>query len=202
LLWDNIAGNDETADVLVYGCQIEQGSGASSYIPTGASQATRNADICTMNDITALNYSTTNGTMLYVGRFTQINSSSFPTRAGFQQAGGNNPGFEIFTNGSLIFSAARSAPANPERSTTITTNSSIKFATAFDASLASNEVTICLNGGTVLGSSATGLTATYAPTIFALGRAGYELFYPSGTIAQVKYWPTTLPNAQLQSLTT
>jgi hypothetical protein len=140
--------------------------------------------------------------MLYVGQFTKINSASYPTRAGFQQAGGNNPSFEIFTNGSLIFSAARSAAANPERSTTITTNSSIKFATAFDASLASNEVTICLNGGTVLGSSATGLTATYAPTIFALGRAGYELFYPSGTIAQVKYWPTTLPNAQLQSLTT
>ena len=188
--------------IEMWGAQLETGSGASSYILTGASQATRNADICTMNDITALNYSTTNGTMLYVGRFTQINSSSFPTRAGFQQAGGSNPGFEIFTNGSLIYSAARSAAANPERSTTITTNSSIKFATAFDASLASNEVTICLNGGTVLGSSATGLTATYAPTIFALGRAGYELFYPSGTIAQVKYWPTTLPNAQLQSLTT
>jgi hypothetical protein len=198
---DTFAGSTSNG-LALWGCQVEQGSGASSYIPTGASQATRNADICTMNDITALNYSTTNGTMLYVGRFTQINSSSFPTRAGFQQAGGNNPGFEIFTNGSLIFSAARSAPANPERSTTITTNSSIKFATAFDASLASNEVTICLNGGTVLGSSATGLTATYAPTIFALGRAGYELFYPSGTIAQVKYWPTTLPNAQLQSLTT
>lgn len=188
--------------IEMWGAQLESGSGASSYIPTGASQATRNADNCTMNDITALNYSTTNGTMLYVGQFTKINSVSFPTRAGFQQAGGANPAFEIFTSGSLIYSAARSAAANPERSTTITTNSSIKFATAFDASLATNEVTICLNGGTVLGSSASGFTATYTPTIFALGRAGFDLYYPSGTIAQVKYWPTTLPNAQLQSLTT
>ena len=48
MLWDNIVGNDETADVLVYGCQIEAGSGASSYIPTGASTVQRAADSCVM----------------------------------------------------------------------------------------------------------------------------------------------------------
>jgi hypothetical protein len=44
MLWDNIAGNDETADILVYGAQTESGSTATSYIPTGASALTRLAD--------------------------------------------------------------------------------------------------------------------------------------------------------------
>lgn len=44
MIWDNIVGNDETADILVYGAQTESGSTATSYIPTGASSLTRLAD--------------------------------------------------------------------------------------------------------------------------------------------------------------
>lgn len=186
----------------IWGCQLEEGSGATSYIPTSANTATRVEDLAVMTNITALNYSTTNGTLFYSGRFTQINALSYPTRAGFQQAGGANPSFEYFTNGTLMFTAARGASGNPEVSTSATLNADFRWAASFDASLSTQEVKVSLNGGAILNSSATGLTATHTPTQFALSRAGFGLYFPSGTVRQVKYWPTTLSNARLQSLTT
>lgn len=188
--------------IYIWGAQLEAGSGASSYIPTGASTVQRLADFAVINDISALAYSTTNGTLFYAGRFTKINSASFPTRVGFQSAGGATPAFEFFTSGTNAYTAARSASANPEVLTSISLNTDLKWAAAFDAALATGEVRASLNGASVITSSASSLTNTYTPTIFAIGRAGFELFFPFGTIRQVKYWPATLPDSQLQALST
>lgn len=192
-----------TSDVMyIWGAQLELGTGASSLIPTGASTGSRGDDLAVMNDISALLYSTTNGTLQYTGSFTQINSASFPTRVGFQTTGGAATTFEIFTNVLSIFAAARGASGNPERSVTISLNSEVRFASAFDAALSTGEVRVSLNGAAVVSSSASGLTATTAPNIFAIGRSGFGAFFPCGTIKAVKYWPTTLSDARLQAITT
>ncbi len=191
-----------TSDVMyIWGAQLELGTGASSLIPTGASTGNRIEDLAVMNNIAGLLYSTTNGTLLYTGTFTKINASSFPTRVGFQTSA-SLPTFEIFTNATSIFSAARGPSGAPEISVPITLNTEVRFAAAFDAALSTGEVRVSLNGASVVSSSATGLTATTAADIFAIGRATFGAFFPCGTIKTVKYWPSTLADATLRGITT
>lgn len=189
------------ADVLVYGAQLEAGSGASSYIPTTTSQATRNGDSCVMSDISSLSYSNTNGSMVYCGRFSKINSASYPTRMGFTTSGGADTAFEIFTNATTIYSGIRSTAANNEITRTIAIDTDYKLATAFNVSAAS-QVRCSLNGAAAVGSSTSALTATRTPTVFGFTRSGYELYFPCGTINAAKYYNTTLTDAELVSQST
>lgn len=47
-------GSDDTADILVWGAQLEEGSYATSYIPTVAAAVTRNADAVSKTGISSL----------------------------------------------------------------------------------------------------------------------------------------------------
>jgi hypothetical protein len=191
---------DGSSGVYVTMVQVELGSGASSYIPTGASTVTRNADGVVMNEISSLNYSTTNGSMVYEGRFSKINISSYPTRMGFLTAGGE-PAFEIYANGTTIFSGIKSVSVTNEVLRTIAINTDYKFATSFNAA-SSSQVRCSLNGAAAVGSGTSAITATRTPTVFGFTRIGYELYFPSGTIKTAKYWNTTLTDADLVSKST
>jgi hypothetical protein len=56
-------------------------------------------------------------------------------------------------------------------------------------------------GGT-LGVADTAVTMPTVDRLMIGQQAGASPVYLNGTIALLKYWPTRLPNAQLQSLTT
>jgi hypothetical protein len=57
------ASGTATGEFEMWGFQLETGSGASSYIPTGASTVQRAIDICTMSNIAAINYNANGGTL-------------------------------------------------------------------------------------------------------------------------------------------
>ena len=196
----NTTANAATVDL--WGLQFETGSGASSYIPSGASQGSRAFDSCVMEDITSCNYSTKTGTLFYAGRFTQMNASSFPNRFGFTRETGDLRAFYALSTTTALLPGYSNGGTSVLTTQNITLNSELKLAISFDADLSTAEVKSSLNGAAIVQSVASALTESNAPTYFMLGQKGYGAFFPHGTVRSVKYWPTTLPTDQLQSLTT
>jgi hypothetical protein len=193
-----VSGGSEKA-IYLWGAQVEAGVGASSYIPTTTAQVARAEDVCNIGTITAFNYSTTNGTLFYSGVMTKQNTNGYPIRLGFYKLAGDERCFNFLTNANTLYFNATGA-VTAEVSKTFTLNTAFKAVMSLDASLATAEVIVNINGST--GSSgATALTATNIPTQFTFGQAGYGVNFPCGTIAAVKYWPLTKTAAELAVLT-
>ena len=184
----------------IWGVQLEAGDGSTSYMRSTSSQGARIGERCYMNSISALNYSTTNGTILFTGIITQGNALSYPTRVGFVNAS-DDIAFDVGVNGTTFFARAFGTSGAPEATRAFSLNTALKFAVSFDASLSTAEVKAVVNGGSVGSSASSSLTSTRVADRFSLGRVGYEPYLASGTIASVKYWNTTKTSAELQTLT-
>jgi hypothetical protein len=191
---------------MLYGFQTELGSGASSYIPTAASTGSRNEDSCVMNEITALQYSTTNGSIYWSGIINK-QPSSYTTLIGFMAAT-DQPTYETFGNALSYFTAVRN-PGNlnaggaNEVSRPYTLGSLIRYASSFDT-ITDPILKVNLNGSAG-SNNKSGTGNVLAATRFVIGRqpsTTYATFYPSVTITQIKYWPLTKTAAELNILTT
>ena len=187
--------------IEMWGAQLETSSGASSYIPTGASQATRNADECSMTGTNFSSwYTQSQGTLLVAGRTSAryVDSAGFDFPAILTVDSNNHIGAAVW-NG-VAYGIVRAGGAfrlNYATLATVNNNSAFKTAIAFaNADYAG----VANNGSPVTASS--GSPPTTLNTL-ALGsnRAGTGNAY-FGHVSLVKFWPTRLTNAQLQSLTT
>ena len=186
---------DATNGIYVWGAQLEDGSGASSYIATGASTANRAADECSM---TGTNFSSwfnaTEGTILAHAR--RIRTSD----TGRIVSANDNTATESFdvaadTTGKFIVTDGGSALATISPGT-VTANTAFKIAGAFKL----NDVQAALGG--TLGTQDTSVTMPTVTQLMIGQQAGASPVYLNGTVSLVKFWPTRLPDATLQSLTT
>jgi hypothetical protein len=183
-----------TVDLLIWGAQVEA-AGASSYIPTGASTGNRAADSCVM---TGSNFSSwfnaTEGTLLAhairsrtsdIGRIASVNDNTANESI---ELGADTTGeFIVVDGGSTL------ATISPG---TVTANTAFKIAGAYKL----NDVQAALGG--TLGTADTSVTLPTVDRLMIGQQAGGSPVYLNGTISLLKYWPTRLTNAQLQSLTT
>jgi hypothetical protein len=193
-----------TSNLLIWGAQLEAGNGASSYIPTGASQGTREADSAVMNDIAPLNYSATNGSIYWSGIINK-QPTSYTTHVGFMTAI-DQPAYETFGNALNYFTTARGPTLNGgganEVSLAYVLGSLIKYASSVDT-LVNPIVAVNLNGS-ASSTTKSGTGNMHVATRFVLGRqpsSTYGVYYPSVTIRSIKYWPTTKTAAELAVLT-
>ena len=203
------AGTGNAADgIYCYGFQVEAGSGASSYIPTGASQGSRAADKMSMTDISTMQWNQTAGTFaLHMDVAAETNTSAFPAFMGMYTATpvrvvrfllNNSSG----TNPQIGNDTWTATPTQILAS--LVTRSTAPTAFKFAVSLSNTGQTVnqVVNAGSVTTASGTGTMQT--PTRFLWHQdpsAGDSEYFPIH-IRSLKYWPTTLPNAQLQALTT
>lgn len=194
------------SSVDLWGFQLETGTGASSYIPTVASQVSRVADECYMADISGFNYSNTNGTIATQLVYTK-QALGYIEQIGFMTAA-DQPTIEIFLNPSTaLYTAARGTNLNTgganEIGATITLNTLVKYATSVNV-VADPIVQINMNGTAASTTKSGTGTSLYTATRFVFGRlpaSTYGANYGSLTIKSVKYWPLTKTAAELAALT-
>ncbi len=185
-----------TGDVFyLWGFQLEAGAVASSHIPTTTSTGSRAADSCVM---TGTNFSSwfnaTEGTLLAhairsrtsdIGRIASVNDNT--ANESIQLAADTTGEFIVVDGGSTL------ATISPG---TVTANTAFKIAGAYKL----NDVQAALGG--TLGTADTAVTLPTVDRLMIGHQAGGSPVYLNGTISLLKYWPTRLTNAELQSITT
>ena len=182
-----------TSGSYFWGAQLEAGSFATSYIPTVASTVTRNADVATMTGTNFSSwYNQSEGTFVYNATSVSKNSTTGPWQV-FVTAGNNsNSMYSAFADtrqlrvydGSAVEQVAIASSA-------VTALQYAKVAAAYKL----NDFAVSANGGTV----ATDNSGTVpAPTQMFIGGNNGSF---NGWVAQIAYFNTRLPNAQLQTLT-
>ena len=193
--------------LLVWGAQFETGSGASSYIPTGASTGNRAADSCVM---TGTNFSSwfagaTEG-VLY-SEFEKPRSQSGTIGHDHVAAGSR------YSSGSAFVVYAAASVYYP--TTLIWPTGGAIFPGGIASAIPSiskqagkwfggNDATNFANG--VQGTTSAG-TGTLTPTMLSIGAnsaTGTEATrdWLNACVRRVKFWPTALPDSQIVSITT
>jgi len=198
-----------SADAIeMWGAMLEDGSGSSSYIPTGASQGSRALDLCYIAGANFTSwFSTGAGTVVAqsdnvctVGQNTLCsftdNTINNYIRMGDGTGGGSNELLLTVVGGSN--QGIVDSLFNPAL------NTAYKTAYAWDT----NNFAICANGGSVATDTGGTLAGAGVITSVTIGGDFYQISGPNsvnmknGHIRSWKYYPTRLSNAQLQALTT
>ena len=196
-----------TVDLLLWGAQVEAGSGASSYIPTGASQVQRLGDSCVM---TGANFSSwfagaTEG-VLYaelerprsqsgsIGHDHAAVGTRYSSGAGwilYATVADFWPTTLLWPTGGPIF------PGGFPTSIPLVSKQAARWFGGNDATNFANG----LQGTTGAGSG------TLTPTMLSIGANSTsgtqaDRDWLNACVRRVKFWPVALPNSQIIALTT
>jgi hypothetical protein len=200
-------GTGNAADgIYCYGFQVEAGSGASSYIPTGASQGSRAADYCTMptsSFITGNPYPNT----LFVDCIPMTANSGFPNFASlFDRTGGGtfSYGNQIYYYNAATMSVNRKVSASTNSDRTMATGLAYNTRHKFATSISSASFIGSRDGVTDAGATTAPSALSSAVTHLGIGCNGDATASAvmNGWLRQIKFWPTNLPQATINSITT
>jgi hypothetical protein len=193
----------------VWGAQVELGSGASSYIPTGASQVTRTPDLLAVTSTTTMGLNTSEGTFFVETELPRAGTTS-PSQFGTPYANGSwlgqfYGGAEATTLtanwwGGSVLPLSRSG--NPKSLTALSyglyTGASIPVSSSLNGALSTG--TFTTSGANNAPNPATWNFITLACNASSLATTSRDNL--NACIKRFKYFPTRLTNAQLQTLTT
>ena len=184
--------------IEIWGVQLEQGNGSSSYIPTTTARVTRDCDDCKIYELTPFKYSILKGSLYLSGIITK-NSVNNLIRAGFYNEGMDVQCLAFITREDAnLESKASDGSDITNTSFLYTKNTAYNFGLSYDSS-GVNTLISCVNGANAQSSNAP-LTATETPDTFIFGEAADGNF-ACGTIARLKYWPITKTAAELVAIT-
>ena len=177
--------------IELWGAQLEAGSGASSYIPTGASQVTRNADECQILNLTTFGFNASEGT-IYTDVGQRRNTGSQRNYTFLPASGTNNQIFEgsgtalnVYSGGSFVAQIG----------------TSLLSASRIAAVYKVNDYAVSINGAAVV-TDTSGAVPSSLTKLTIGGSIANAAAYANGHIRVFKYWPSRLTDAQLQALTT
>jgi len=184
---------DGTSGIYIYGAQIEQGSYATSYIPTQGGVVTRLAESCSQTPPDGV-IGQTEGTM-----FVDCKINAQGTYTGFSLSDGttNNEVIIRFTTTDRIEYYLRSGGSQPfgGGTTAFDTDSRVRIALAYKG----GDSVIYVNGTEVSSSTNTTIPLNLSKVKFSRGNSTAVF---SGKTNNFKVYNTRLSNSELQALTT
>jgi hypothetical protein len=187
---DSVAG---TGTVIAWGAQAENGSFATSYIPTVASTVTRSADVATMTGTNFSSwYNASEGTFVTSA---DTLTTSAATRSIFDVRSATTIRMSLSNFGTSASFAVvdTTTQAFLEGTTAVAENTFFQIAGAYKA----NDFGCSANGGAAV--TDTSGTVPAANIAWIGGVNGTSVL--NGHIRSIAYYNTRLPNAQLQALT-
>ena len=180
--------DNATDGLYLWGAQHEEGSYATSYIPTSGSAVTRSADVCNnagnsnvFNDSEGVLFADVNFLTLTGGDYFGLNDGSNNQRVLIQRSTTN---INIYINNAVNLIGATSSLNN-------------KIAVSYKA----NDYKLYLNGTKVATNTSSSVTPSGLNAFeFELG-GGFGLYF-YGKVKDVRYYNTALSDSELQALTT
>ena len=171
--------------------QLELGSFATSYIPTVASQVTRNADVATMTGTNFSDwYNATEGTF-EVDAFWPASAAATQVIFSVDDGTANNRyrSFRNVTSNAFLTSNTVGGSSDVVNlgSGTLTTNAVISTVNSYKANLFRN----CCSPSTTV-STDTSAAVLSAPTIFHIGCSFDNSLPLNGYMRKINYWPQSL----------
>jgi len=191
--------SDETSGMYLWGAQLEAGSFATSYIPTGASQVTRTADVATIQGSNFYSwYNQNEGSIFANASSGTTTASTFPACVNFRITNlSNNQMSLIYLNSNTNLSW--DILANTVSQASITIAGTAKPAlNKMVGTYKVNDFQFAVNN--TLGTADTsGITPIIDEV--TLGRLYNNTNYWNGHIKQISYYNTRLADATLKGLT-
>jgi hypothetical protein len=199
------SGSPKTATVHLWGAQLEAGSGASSYIPTGTSTVQRAVDICTMSNIAAINYNANGGT-LFAHFSNNTENGNFAGSIAFNNGGNYAQRFRWGSGVLLVtyFQTNGTSALGSNLNGSRTSLGSAKAATSYSFDGTTTSTAMSINGAqatTTPTSSATSGVSIATALRLNSDNSSAGTDYPSIAIRSIKFWPTGLTMAQMNALT-
>lgn len=187
-------GSANNDGIYVWGPQLEVGSFPTSYIPTSGATATRSADLASITGTNFTSwYNPTESTMFV--------ETSMPNNNG--AVGIPSYAFKLTTDSNKYYGFFRDvvAPYHYVRTTDLNTYIFGSLASKYKAALAIKENDINSYINTTQNVNSTNVTL-FTPDILYLGNTDISnINILNGHIKRFMYYPTRLPNDQLQALT-
>ena len=187
---------DGASGIYAWGLQCERGPNVGSYIPTGAAQVTRAADVISITT-SAIPYNTAEGTLIGEGGPLHSPAGDLPTLGALDDGSTNNR-IQLRRDGTGVAQLVVGAGGVVQASITITgswtTGGARKLAAGFRAA----NFNVACNG--VLGNLVTSGTVPTAVTSLMVGSI-VGLAQLNGHVRKLAYIPRRLPDAELQRRT-
>jgi len=200
------AGNN-SGGIQAWGAQLETGSGASSYIPTGASTGNRDADSCVMTGTNFSSWFVTTGTFVVEHLLTNAFSGSIQrVQVGLGKYSAGNGSWSYFVTSSTLPGTAiwgSGGTGYQEGTSAVSSRVPVRSGMTIDWSGASRS-NVRFANGTVGGTTTTTGTISVDQMVVGANATGTTANrdFQNGHIRSIKFWPYVLPNSQLQALTT
>jgi hypothetical protein len=199
---DSFTGESDNG-LIIWGAQLELGSGASSYIVTGASQVTRESDNCRMTNSNFTSWFSGATAGVFFAEYEKPRNLKTQDHVALSTVYAAGALLNITTNNGTLWPSSICWPTGgavfPGGITTACPANTKRAIRWFDG----NDFTNFADG--VIGTTSNG-TGTLTMTMLNIGATtntgtSSTSDWLNSCIKKVKFYPTALPNAQIQTLT-